>query len=165
LPSTWASCFDGVGVPWTAFVEDRRCGGAETVRGHFIFRVTEAAQGGVERIFGERSATSARSRQNQISLAGIRTQVLEGGNRLSCEGNAMRSAHLHAHQGSSKRPCRGRSRPIVRPAARRAGQKLGQAIGGPNEPRHTVMAVDRAQQSAELSRIDDRRAGANRWRD
>lgn len=43
--------FDCVRVPLAAFVEDRRRGSAEAMGSHFVLRIAEAAQRGVEGVF------------------------------------------------------------------------------------------------------------------
>src|SRR5271156_3395913 len=89
-------CLDSVGVPFSAFVEHRRGGGAEAVGGHLVLGVAEAPQGRVECVLRKRSAAAAQAREDQFGVAGDRMRVFQHGEGLMRERDAMRAAELPA---------------------------------------------------------------------
>lgn len=87
---------DGVGVPHAAFVEERRSGGAEAVRGDFLFPIAHAAEGGVERVFGYWAQDRPHAGEHEPAAPGEWVEAAQYLHRLPGQGRAMGAAHLHA---------------------------------------------------------------------
>ena len=88
--------FDGVGVPFAAFIQERAGGGAEAVAGHVILAITKPAQRRVDGVFRHGAVGSADAGKEQSSMAGYRVKVFQDRHSLRRERNPMRPSHFHA---------------------------------------------------------------------
>jgi hypothetical protein len=91
---------DGIRVPLSSLVQ--KCAGRrpETVAGHFALRITEAAQGRVDRIVRDRSINGTDAWKEEPGAADNRTKLFEEGSYLPRKGNLVGPSHLHFLAGN-----------------------------------------------------------------
>jgi hypothetical protein len=65
------------------------------MRGHFLLRKSESAQGCIDGIFAHAARARSIGRENKATIPGDAVKLTQQSNGTRCERNAMRPSHLH----------------------------------------------------------------------